>query len=125
MQNEDPKNLPEEKPSMTETATRKSIATKPITIRLQRLTRPMDEYESIQVEAYLFKENALCDGVLESTRIIDSSASVLHSQMHSLLTAEEPDVRRPGEWATELAIQCGKGIAELIRAKTEALRLLK
>lgn len=125
MQSTETKNLPEEKLSMTATETSKSIATRPTMIRLQRLTRPMDEYEAIQVEAYLSKENALCDGVADSMRIIDSSANVLHSQMTSLLVAEDPEVRRPGEWATQLAIQCGKGIADLIKAKTEAMKLLK
>jgi hypothetical protein len=119
------KNSPDEKPSTIAKETSKEIAARPTTMRLSRLVRPMDEYEAIQVEEYLLRHETLRRGVSDSMSIVDSSANVLNSQMQSLLTADDPDVRKPGEWATELAVQCGKGIAELIKAKTEVMRLLK
>lgn len=119
------KNSSVENPSTKEISISKKIAINSTTIRLQRTTRPMDEYEAIQVEEYLLRHETLRRGVSDSMNIIDSSANVLHSQMSDLLKVEADAPRKPGEWATQLASQCGKTIAELIRAKTDAMRLLK
>jgi hypothetical protein len=118
------KNLQEEKQSTSDKQPSREIAKKDITIRLERLARPMDEFEAIQVEEYLLKHATLRKGVQDSMSIVDSSANVLQSQLQDLLKIEE-GVRRPGDWATQCAASCGKTIAELIRAKTDAMRLLK
>lgn len=84
----------------------------------------MKELKVIQAEVLPRSREMLLTGVLNSLNIIDSSANVLHSQMSSALTTGT-EARRASEYEIELAIQCGKGIAELIRAKVEMLRLLK
>lgn len=125
MQQTENVNLQEGKPTTAEIVTTKKTEARPITMRLQRLTQPMNEYEVIQVEDYCARQETLRRGVSDSMNTIDSSATVLLSQMTSLLKTDDPEVRKPGEWATSLAIQCGKGISELIKAKTEAMRLLR
>lgn len=102
-----------------------AIGTKPTTINTLAKIRQSKELQGSRVEVLQSPEDLLSVGVLESMSIIDSSATALHSQMASLLKTEDPDVRRPGEWATQLAIECGNGIANLIKAKTDAMKLLQ
>lgn len=114
--------LPTEKHIGKNNSTSNSIAAESNTIAVT-LMEPRQELLPIHLEASQSPASVLVQGVSDSMRIVDSSVTVLHSQMKEFLRPEE--ARRPGEWATQLAIQCGTAIAQLLKAKTEAMKLLK
>lgn len=125
MQNAEKLSLPVGQRSASETESSKTTDTRVTTTIRRGEIEQRHESHPTRVEVLRSPEDILSAGVLDSMSIIDSSANALHSQMTSLLKTEDPEVRRPGEWATQLAIQCGTGIAQLIKAKTEAMKLLK
>jgi hypothetical protein len=125
MQRTENESLPAGKQFMSVIESSKKTDTRLTTTVTRGEIEQKHESQMTRVEVLRSPEDILSQGVLDSMSIIDSSASVLHSQMSSLLKTENPEIKRPGEWATQLAIQCGTGIAHLIKAKTDAMRLLK
>lgn len=63
-------------------------------------------------------------GISESMNLLDESANVLHSTM-SWLTPDDPEVRKPTLEDVDKIIMCANGIANLMRSKSEMLKLLK